>query len=512
MARLPTPAALGPAQTPYSQRAIVRVRAPGELERAQQGAALQTAQAASEIGRFATDRLDRMDRLDYATAKSSFLQAKAQADMEFERDPDYATAAGRYQERLDDVRQKTLGGIRNNQVRATFDESIKADIAQGRTRISSLAFGRERDAGRAHINDLISKNRQSALNTSDPYTSNSILQATRDAVDGAVAKGYLTEQEAGIKNRAFAESYAEGRIGLMPIDQQVDALRSGMLLTEQGMAFEKTGTFADFLPADRRMAMLEGAERSQTQAYERANKEATKQAKLLSDNLSKEGATLLSEGKLTAEWVKEREDSLNAKTYASLLKAATGDEAIADDRPLVADLYKAISDGIDITDRTIDAYAAKNLKRATMNTILSRNDTMQGKGAPGTAYQRSSEFLKSALRPSDMVANPDASAAYANAEVERQQYFDENPQATVTEGLDFTKSLATAYRITPHTAFSLPYSTWMVGDRNARKPDLDATEAQIARDLDSGAIGRDEARRRALDVRSWRDFEAAGAQ
>ena len=512
MTKLPTTAALGPRETPVSQRAIVTVRSPGELERASQETALQTARFAGEIGQLARDRLDRMDRLDYATANSTFLQAKAEADTEFAQDPDYSTAPQRYQERLEEIRKATSATIRNNQTRKLFDQSIKADISQGKTRISSLAFGRERDAGREHISGLISTNQQAALNATDPYTANSILTATREAVQGATDKGYFSKQEAGKLNRAFAESYAEGRVGLMPASQRVDALRAGMIEGEEGMAFEKTGTFVDFLSVDRRMNMLQNAEAAMTREYAQADKIAKENAKALSDKISKEGATMAAQGQLTPEWVMERADGLGLSSYRTLLKAATSDEAIADDRVLVADLYRNISDSIDITDMAINAYAERNLTRSTMNTILSRNDTMQGKAAPGTAYQRSSAYLKNALRPSQLNDNPDAAAAYANAEADLQTYFDENPQATISEGMERSKSIAGAYRLAPQTVLSLPFRDWMVGDRAMRKPDLDATEAQIALDLKNGVINRDTALRRAKDVREWRQFEGLDAQ
>ncbi len=260
MVKLPGAEAFGERQVAGPQRPIQSVRNPGETQRAVQQGALQSAQSAQEFGQFADRELARIDKLDYATAQSRFLKEKAKADAEFAQDQDYATAKDRYEKRLNDVRGKFSSEIGNNQTRALFEQYTNTDIAQGSARISGIAVERERDAGRAHINDLLDQNRETALMASNPETAQAVLSATRQAIDGAVAKGYLSEQEAQRQNRTFAESYAIGKVELMTPAQQLGALRSGMKQGPEGASFGQSNSFVDFIPSDKRMMLIQRAE------------------------------------------------------------------------------------------------------------------------------------------------------------------------------------------------------------------------------------------------------------
>lgn len=303
------------------------------------------------------------------------------------------------------------------------------------------------------------------------------------------------------KRRGFKIVKAGGRYYSVPGDADIDSTgRSG----DEGLD--------EVFDAKTRRA-LEGRidtvqlrdERLRISSIDRAERKQKEAAKELSDSLTKQGIALAASDQLSEEWVLQRQDVLDQSDFQTLMKAA-GTDSVEDDRVVVADLYEKMSAGEDVERMAIEAFSNGELRRETMNTIVSRSQSLREKGGSRTPFQRASSFLRNALRPSELNDNPDAAAAYANAEADLMAFFDNNPQASVNEAMTRARELSDSYRLVPGTALSMPFPDWMLGDRMAKAPDLEATEEKIIRDLSSGRITSEEAQRRAGVINRWREY------
>lgn len=250
---------------------------------------------------------------------------------------------------------------------------------------------------------------------------------------------------------------------------------------------------------------IEDEERRREDEQKKHDKAIEDREKEISDNLLKDGLTLGSSGDLTTAWVIDRRDALDASDFKALMKAAERDDKnIEDDSGVVADLYLKIADGKDIERDAIIAYSEGRLTRSTMNTIVSRNDKAQGQRAPGTPYERAVKYVVTATKPSEFNKNPAAPELHARSIKAIDTFFDENPNATISEAMAFADEIVNGVVLVSNTALSLPFPTWMPGDRNSRTPDLDKAEEDLVRDIGNGSIDPGIASYRARVINEWR--------
>jgi hypothetical protein len=240
LARIPDASQLG-----YS---VPNARTPRFQDRSNQIVTDAAAQFAGTVGQTADVYQEREDKFAYAQAKSSLLQADVDARRSLENDQDWQTYEKRYSESMAKAREKAAGMIRGNRDRALFDMDAKLDVERGVGEIRGLAKRKEIDWGRASLDGMLESNRTAALNAKDEQTRAALIGATQDAIEGAKAKGYLSEQEAMNQQQAWAANYAEGFIDMQPYDKQVSILS------------KPQGTPAQLLAPDRRANLLRQAE------------------------------------------------------------------------------------------------------------------------------------------------------------------------------------------------------------------------------------------------------------
>lgn len=259
MPRLPSVEQLGQSPTPAPQRGLYGYRA-GQVEEVQLRAAESMVRTGQQIMQAAEGVQSHVDRLEFARAKSDFLRAKVEADNAFDEDNDYSTFGKRYTERMTKARDGVLKNISNGVVREAFLAEADLDTARGFYAINEKARGKEKDANRADLMARLDGNVQSALQA-DSKTGLGLLESTKELILASRDKGYLTAQEAEKLRQDTAAKYAEQRITMLPWDKQVEVLKGGMTEKEGSLpVFAKSGTEVDFLPPDRRVALLRAAE------------------------------------------------------------------------------------------------------------------------------------------------------------------------------------------------------------------------------------------------------------
>lgn len=257
MPRIPDSTALG-------ERTIARGRAPVYEDRSSEilGDALN--RSAQQIGQTVEEFAAHDDQFNYARAKSALLSADVEARKTLENDPDWGTYEARYTEAMKKARESAVGLIRGRRSKTLFDDDARLDVERGTAEIRGLSKRKEVDWGRASLNEMMESNRTAALSAGDEATRASFVRSTQDAIQGALGKQYISEQEAVNQRQAWSESYAQGYVSTLPTARQVEALKN------------PNGTPAALLPPDTRTKLLRQAENQLLQEREQAEAKAKK--------------------------------------------------------------------------------------------------------------------------------------------------------------------------------------------------------------------------------------------
>lgn len=332
-------------------------------------------------------------------------------------------------------------------------------------------------------------------------------QEDRQALVGLASDSIASRQNAGFLTAQEAVDHAlDFRDRLAITDIRTDMLADPEDVQQRLLAGEYSLSEEDrAVWLARAQTASEAAVAKRVRLNDRADREAENEQKETEKNTAKEALRLEANGQLTLDWILDNEASLSVANFRSLLEGIR--EPANDDMSIVIALHDRIDDGIDVGQDISNAMFDGQLTRTTADSIRARNDRMFGREKPSTPYKRSTQFLAQAMKPSDMNDNPDASFAYANAVMEFDNWFDQNPNADATTALAEAQKIADSYRIVPASPFSVALPDWMVGSRF--KPDFDATEAQIAVDFQTGAIDADELDKRAQRVKELRDIYSA---
>jgi len=216
MPRIPDASQLG-----YS---VPRTRTPRFQDRSGEIVADAVGRFGQTVGQVANQLQEREDSFAYAQAKSALLTADVEARRALENDSDWSTYEKRYSETMTKAREKAAGMIRGNRDRALFDMDAKLDMERGVGEIRNVAKRKEIDWGRASLDGMLQSNRTAALNAKDEPTRAALILATQDAINGAKAKGYLSEQEAMNHQQAWTADYAEGFVGMQPAEERIKLL------------------------------------------------------------------------------------------------------------------------------------------------------------------------------------------------------------------------------------------------------------------------------------------------
>jgi hypothetical protein len=241
---------------PQSQRAIVQDRS-GEI------LADGFASAADSVMRTQRAVQEKRDRFAYAAAKSEILQADIEARKELENDEDWSTYEQRYRERMQKVRETAAAKVRDPADRALFDQDTKLDVERGAADIRGAARKREVDWGRSTLEANLAANQQAAWKAADEATRTALVKASEELIEGAIAKGYVAQEEGGTVKRKFAAEYARGAIDMMPTEAAIAALTN-----------PKKGSPGYLLEEPVRVAMLEQLQKEQKREREAAENHA----------------------------------------------------------------------------------------------------------------------------------------------------------------------------------------------------------------------------------------------
>ena len=295
-----------------------------------------------------------------------------------------------------------------------------------------------------------------------------------------------------------------------------EGLQSGAKGGGGGQAFTGGNPLYSAVPYEKRVAILDAATASASQAasaLEAAQKQATKE---LSENIVKEAYKRNEDGTLTAEFVEQVRPHASKAEYENLLKMLRPDqEKIQDDPEAVIDLQRRIDAE---TPAEFQKQAAQyvrdgKLKTTTFTTMSDRNRVAQRDDAPASPYRSGRELVKRSLDPGLMVSGP-ARAPLAVAEAAGLQAYDDwaaaNPNATREQVMEQAADIVRRHiavqlpAMRLNTALSPYFGT--TNKNNVTKETVDQAEDSLWRDMQTGRLTPQQVAKETANLNQWREI------
>lgn len=242
-----------------------------------------------------------------------------------------------------------------------------------------------------------------------------------------------------------------------------------------------------------------------------------KNQKLASDNLSKEGDSLLANGQLTARWIEGHRNTLEPNEFRYFYKALSGTDESATNPRVFADLYLKAANGQDVRDDARSALVdSHTLSRADFTKIAGLVDGER----PGW-FKRGTQSIAGSLDPGQLNPDPDAHHSRALALQDWEDWAQKHPQASDKEAETMSNTISDHYRIVPaaSTVLSMKAPLYLTGTRaqpvdEQGKPDpmLNATARRTMAALKAGEISAQEAQEQALLIQQYRTIAQRQSQ
>ncbi len=210
MARLPSVADLGNRPVPVSNRQVASVRNADAVGEA-------VSQVGDQLQTYGNQQLEKQDKLDYATAKTSLLSADINMRQQLQNDPDYATYEQRYNEAMGKARQAALSQIKNSSDRRAFEIDTQLDTARGLSEVRDLAQKKQTATEIGNGLSSLDELRAAARNAPDDETRVQSVKTAGQIIQGMIAKGMDPIKAAQLKDE-WGSGYAAGQVS-SKIDQ-----------------------------------------------------------------------------------------------------------------------------------------------------------------------------------------------------------------------------------------------------------------------------------------------------
>lgn len=234
-----------------------------------------------------------------------------------------------------------------------------------------------------------------------------------------------------------------------------------------------------------------------------------KYQKVASDALAKQGDELLSQGKLSADWISRNSKTLEANEVRYFYRALSGNEESSTNSQVFADLYLRGTGGEDIRDLARQHLTEQHdLSRQDFTKIVSLYDSQVGGD-----YKRGVQYITETLKPSELEKDPAGHQSLAYALRDYADWHQQHPDAKLKESQEAADTIANHYRIVPEgqTALMTRAPLYLVGSRTMPvdengnpDPQLNATVRRYQQAVKSGEISGDAAQAEAIRINQLR--------
>jgi len=257
-----------------------RIDVPGSGELA---VASALERAAGTFAGMAIQHKQKDDALSYSNAKNEYLIADIQERDKLQDDQDFATHDERYRTAMNGHYERLFPTVKSTRDRSLFDVEARLMNERGAVAVGDNARTKEIDWNvstfRRHGTEL----QAVIMAAKDAQTAQDAMFAYLNHANSLLDAGYLTPDEHRAETQGFVTVTARSRlIAMEPRDREAMLERSITMARTQGSPItrdqiqkgEGSGSLADFIPLDERVAMLEATRKgndhdaTMTEAYE----------------------------------------------------------------------------------------------------------------------------------------------------------------------------------------------------------------------------------------------------
>ena len=271
-----------------------------------------------------------------------------------------------------------------------------------------------------------------------------------------------------------------------------------------------TGSMVDFLPADKRMQLMDQAVRSAAILEDRDQRLANQRLKEAGDQAEKDLADIHQAGTLDVGAVQSRRSVLSADSYKAWLKIADPKaEEIKDNREAVARL-EPIMDTPEAGAEIDREFNLGNLSTATYRSMREKARTLQKDDQPDSPFKTGRSFLSDALDPGQLggeatIQQP-LRIARQRALAEYDTWAEANPKLTRAQTMAKAEELLGQWQTVGfgQMRIALPRPRGFAGN----KKDVEMKDVNLARQkvidmLDSGQITKQQADPELSTLDTW---------
>lgn len=387
----------------------------------------------------------------------------ADAQLEAEKQPfDQRTTffEGRANEIKKDLTQNL--GMFDGEVKSRFEADWSQVYLTYNVDVKQSARKGEIDHHSAVLDDTLTTLARQAAQMPDERQSAMMVEQAGRSIAVAQHGGILSETEAGARLREFSRGVEKNRVVALIDKSPNEGLR----------ALQDTAKFQSLKEEDRLMLLSRAESKIQHQAAmaDHAANRALRSRREMGDQAAKDGFDLLAKGQLTEEWMNQNKLMLDTSDYRMLRDSMQGGGS-PDSKEAFLDIHTGIYvEGVDKSQDILGYFKRGDISPQTAKAMLDENKD-------ASPVKRAKSYLATALKPSDLNQNPDHARAYAEAMVEFDRLWSENPKQDPDT---LARQVLKRNSMAPDVSLSrrLPSPKFIVGDRSAL--DTQKTERNVA--------------------------------
>lgn len=442
--------------------------------------------------------------------------------LELERDPDFATVPGRFDQGAKDIFGRWSEGL-DPAVATAFDRDFTRLYEPKRVEIARGAFKGEIDAEVAGLDAILPEYVSRAANAKNQPERDAWLAQGRAAIAGLEAGGYIDSENAVARERKFMSGVSEAAArGLITHDPE-----AAIVALLDGAAFRGLDEVARARLTDMAAARAESVARERARRAEKADRDAEREAAAIGDERLKEAYALDADGALTRDHVDAIRGDISPAEYRSLLKMLDPASAGGGDDPdAFRDLQRTLIDNPgQAGDLALRYHGEGRIGNETLKSVLGNARTFDRQEGPKSEYERSRALLWNSLDPGAMVTDPIQRQRQAEAVALFDNYAggaERSDEDLRKRGLEIRDQFT--FVDLRETLIGLPNPRFGAVPRDGAKPDaveaaIRDAEAETRRKYDAGEIDDGELAAEAEIFDRWRAWldraragQAGGAQ
>lgn len=434
--------------------------------------------------------------------------ASTQAAMEVEQfvfdiknnDVDYGTQFERYENFAKDVEKRYSSEFEGDpQGLSVFRENIGQLVFKKGFEVRSRSIKGQLDVQKGQLVTNLASLSQLSIQGDDEQREMVNTKAQLMLKD-AISNGVIGEEEGAKAWLKYQDQAASAQIRFDIIDNPDQAAEKLLKGQYSGISNEQ-----QLIWLERANSASESRQRAVFAAEDSARREAEREEKIVQEQTTKEGDSLLFNGQLTPGWIEENRDLMDEADYRYFYKALRTDTEGFTDTAIYSDLRFRASNGEDVREEARGFLRKGQLKTADYDKLVNRSEKNIGVVDVPNWFKRGESFLSDTFRVSD--TNPDPAAAQRRAIVldEWASWADENPSPTNKEAREAYQELAESYRLVDSSKmlFLKPLPKFAVGGR--QNIDIDSTMRATVEAYRNQEISEQEYNKQAVLLLEWEE-------